>query len=106
MLSRDEFAAAVLIQLATRGETTAIYDPETFSIVHTPQSDGANASAWRTQLDRWYEKYEAAESVGRGDEIVDEVVESWAHTLKWSRSNPELNKVRIVPLVRSRFDYE
>jgi hypothetical protein len=106
LLSRDEFAQAVLIQLAVRGETTAQYDSETFSIVHTPQEDGTNASAWRTQLDRWYEKYQQAASEGRGDEAVADVAENWAHTLKWAHSEHQLNKARLVPLVRSRFDYE
>ena len=105
-LSRDEFAEAVLIQLAARGETTAVYDSETFSILHTPQEDGTNASAWRTQLDRWYEKYQQAVSEGRGDEAVSDVAENWAQTLKWAHSEQQLNKARLVPLVRSRFDYE
>ena len=106
MLSRDEFAEAVLIQLATRGETTAVYDPATFSITHDVDEDGTNVSHRRTQLDRWYEKYQAAESVGRGDEAIADVAENWTESLQWARSDPQLNKARLIPLVRSRFDYE
>lgn len=105
MLSRDEFAAAVLIQLATRGERLVAYDAGSFCLVQQA-SGGSGSMSGRTSLARWYEKYQAAEKVGRGDEAIADVVESWVDSRAAAESERPLNKSRLVPLVRSRFDYE
>jgi hypothetical protein len=98
LLSRDEFAQAVLIQLAARGGTTAEYDAENFTIWHKP--------AGHSKLHVWYEKYEVAAREGRGDEAIAVLVDLWFQSKEEMESGIEVNKSRLIPLVRSRFDYE
>ncbi|HEX5103426.1 MAG TPA: hypothetical protein VFV87_06425, partial [Pirellulaceae bacterium] len=104
MLTRDEFAQAALIQLGARGETTAVYDAASFSIWTRPNENSEFSG--HSQLDRWYEKYQAAAPQGRCDEAIAEFVEHYFDNLRSAQSADLPNKARLIPLVRSRFDFE
>lgn len=75
MLPRDDFATALLIQLAEAGEAAAVYDAGSFSIVRPPAAaDGAEFSR---PLDAWYEAFLQAEPRGQGDQVIREFVADW-----------------------------
>src|SRR5687767_11318658 len=104
MLLRDDFATAIFIQLAEAGETGAVYDAASFSILRQPTTPGGNGPAGHCALNRWYEKFQESEPLGRGDEVIADFVEQWRSAPQ--EASQAINKARLVPLVRSRFDYE
>src|SRR5688500_1646930 len=73
MLPRDDFATALLIQLAETGEA-AVFDEASFSILRQPSSSG---EAFSRPLDAWYEAFLQAEPRGQGDQVSRQFVADW-----------------------------
>ena len=104
MLSRNEFAQAVLAGLTRAGvRPPPHYDELAFCFVRNGAAAEISGKVGYLRLEPWYGQYQQAASQGRGNEVIDHVVRFWSQPAEIA-TRP-LDTSRLVPLVRARFDF-
>ena len=106
LLSRNDFAQAVLSRLKQLGASVVPhYDELSFTFFVDVSTAAASIRSGHLRLENWYERYKEALLDGRGQRAIDDVAHHWMQLLTHAGADHALDTSRMVPLIRSRFDF-
>lgn len=106
LLSRNDFAQAVLSRLTQLGATVLPrYDELSFCFFVDVSSVAATGKSGHLRLEQWYERYKEALLDGRGPLAIDALARYWIQLVQHASEALALDTSRLLPLVRSRFDF-
>ncbi len=106
LLSRSSFAKAVLNRLGQLGATVLPrYDELSFCFFVDVSASAATGKKGYLRLEQWYERYKEALLDGRGQRAIDDLAHHWMQLLQHAEAQYALDTSRMIPLLRSRFDF-
>src|SRR5262245_34249687 len=106
LLSQNEFAKAVLDRLRQLGASVIPRDDDlSFAFFVDVSASAATGTSGHLRLEQWYERYKEALLDGRGQRAIDDLAHHWVQLLKHAEAKYALDTARIIPLLRSRFDF-
>ncbi|HZL86921.1 MAG TPA: hypothetical protein VFB96_00980 [Pirellulaceae bacterium] len=106
LLSRNDFAQAVLDRLRQLGASVIPrYDELSFAFFVDVSASAATGASGHLRLEQWYERYKEALLDGRGQRAIDDLAHHWVQLLKHAEAKYALDTSRMIPLLRSRFDF-
>ena len=105
MLARNDFANAAISRLTQLGaKVLPRYDELSFCFFVDVSAAAATGKKGYLRLEQWYDRYQEALLDGRGGQAIDDLARYWMQLLTHSQSHT-LDTSKILPLVRSRFDF-
>jgi hypothetical protein len=106
LLAPNDFAKAVLERLRQLGASVLPrYDELSFAFFVDVSTAAATGTSGHLRLEQWYERYKEALLDGRGQRAIDDLAHHWVQLLKHAEAKYTLDTSRMIPLIRSRFDF-
>lgn len=106
MLSRNDFAKSVLSRLGQLGaKVLPRYDELSYCFFVDVSAAAATGKKGYLRLEQWYDRYQEALLDGRGEQAIDDLARYWLQLMANADLQPTLDTSRLLPLIRSRFDF-